>query len=68
MQHGRHENRQLVPLRLALPRQPLSQLRLDPFRPNRDPVPLCHDMIPSWNEREVASHRALTRQSIVAEN
>src|SRR6185503_13786245 len=28
MQHGRDQNRQLVPLRLALPRQPLGQLHL----------------------------------------
>src|SRR6476659_7823177 len=46
MQHGRHQNRQLVPLRLALPRQPLGQLRLNPFRPNRDPVDLSHRSIP----------------------
>src|SRR4051794_17413340 len=46
MQHGRYQNRQLVPLRLTLPRQPLGQLRLNPFRPNRDPVDLCHRSIP----------------------
>src|SRR4051794_26763222 len=46
MQHGRDQNRQLVPLRLTLPRQPLGQLRLNPFRPNRDPIDLCHRSIP----------------------
>jgi hypothetical protein len=30
MQHGRDQHRQLVPLRLALPRQPLGQLLPDP--------------------------------------
>src|SRR3954465_7924684 len=46
MQHGRYQNRQLVPRRLTLPRQPLGQLRLNPFRPTRDHVDLCHRSIP----------------------
>jgi len=58
MQHGRHQNRQLILLRLALPRQPLRQLRFDAFRPNHDPVRLCHGAIPRQSERgSVASHR-----------
>jgi hypothetical protein len=69
MQHGGDHNRQLGALRLALPRQPLGQLRLDPFRPNRDPVDLCHSAIPRQNERGIgASHPASTPQPIIAEN
>src|SRR4051794_4199255 len=57
MPHGRYQNRQLVPLRLALPRQPLGQLRLNPFRPNRDPVDLCHRSIPCRKPHGIgASH------------
>ena len=64
VQHGSDQNRQLVALRLALPRQPLGQLCLDSFRPNRDPVRLCHDAIPRQNEGGiVASHLVATRQS-----
>jgi hypothetical protein len=69
MQHGRDQHRQLVPLRLALPRQPLPQFRLDPFRPNDDPVPLCHRSIPRRKPHGlVASHPASTGQPIIAEN
>jgi hypothetical protein len=70
MQHGRHQNGQFIPLCLALPRQPLGQLRLDPFHPTRNPVYyLCHGAIPRQNERGiVASHPASIRQPIIAEN
>ena len=53
MQHGGDQNRQLIPLRLALSRQPLCQLRPDPLRPNGDPVPLCHSAIPRQSERGI---------------
>ena len=69
MQHGRDQNRQLVPLRLALPGQPLGQLRFDPFRPNRDPVPLRHGTIPRQSHHGIgASYPAATRQPIIVEN
>ena len=64
MQHGRHQNRQLIPLRLALLWQPLRQLRFDAFRPNHDPVHLCHGTIPRQSELGiVASHPASTRHN-----
>ena len=69
MQHGRHQNRQLIPLRFALLWQPLRQLRFDAFRPNHDPVHLCHGVIPCQSElRIVASHLASTRQPIITRN
>jgi hypothetical protein len=65
MQHGRHQNRQLIPLRLALLWQPLRQFRFDAFRPNHDAVHLGHGAIPRQSELGiVASHPASTRQSV----
>jgi hypothetical protein len=56
-----HQNRQLIPLRLALLWQPLRQLRFDAFRPNHDAVHLGHGAIPHQSELGiVASHPAST--------
>jgi len=46
MQHGCDQQRQLVPLRFALPRQALVQVSLDPFRSNGDPARSNHLSIP----------------------
>jgi hypothetical protein len=46
MQHGRHQSRQLVPLRFALLWQPLGQLRPDPLRSDDDSIHRCHGATP----------------------
>src|SRR3954454_10473191 len=47
-QHRRHQKRQLPALRLALPRQPPPQLRLDPHRQSGDPAHAPRSPSRSW--------------------
>jgi hypothetical protein len=63
VQHGRHQQGQLVRLRFALPRQALLQVSLDPFRPNGDPARSNHRSIPLQKRRGVLeSHTASRRR------
>ena len=63
MQHGGDQKRQLVTLRLALPRQPLLQFGVDPLRPNGDPACPHHLPIPLQKRGGILeSHTNSSRQ------